>query len=200
MVVIASANPDKCREIEAILAGIPVEIRSVSAWPAYSPPEETGATLEENALIKARAAAAHTGHPAIADDTGLEVDALGGQPGVLAARFAGEGATYADNRRKLLDLLSSTPPGGRRAVFRSVVALCFPDGEAHLVEGRCEGEITLEERGEGGFGYDAVFYVPSRGLTFAQMSPEEKNLISHRGQAMRLLARLIMDLVRQGRL
>jgi len=198
--VIATANPDKLRELEDLLADTGVQLAPIGRWGGYMPPPETGKTLRENAEIKARAAACHTGLPAVADDTGLDVTALDGRPGVRAARFAGDHASYADNRRKLLDLLTGVPPGRRLAVFRTVVALCFPDGECHAVEGQCEGEITCEERGEGGFGYDAVFWVPALGLTYAEMSEAMKHAVSHRGAALARLRGVIAELMEAGRL
>ncbi|MCU0612571.1 MAG: RdgB/HAM1 family non-canonical purine NTP pyrophosphatase [Candidatus Eisenbacteria bacterium] len=200
MLVIATANRDKLREIEELLAGAGIDLAPLNRWPQYESPAETGATLEENAIIKAHGAARHTGLPAMADDTGLEVDALDGRPGIMAARFAGERATYGDNRRKLLGLLAGVPEAGRTAVFRTVAALCFPDGECHTVEGKCPGRITSAERGNGGFGYDPVFLVPALGLTFAEMDDATKNAVSHRGAALVRLRAVIADLARAGRL
>lgn len=198
--VIATANPDKLREIQELLAGIEVDVVPIGRWSDYVPPAETGETLRENATLKAQAASRHTGLPAVADDTGLEVDALDGSPGVFAARFAGEHATYRDNRAKLLRLLRGVPRLRRRAVFRTAVALCLPDGECLHVEGECEGLITEEERGEEGFGYDRVFEVPSVGLTFAEMDGPTKHTFSHRGDALRRLRAVIDDLAETGRL
>ena len=199
-VVIATANADKLRELEDLLADTGVTLAPIGRWKGYTPPPETGETLRENAEIKARTAAGHTGLPAIADDTGLDVAALGGLPGVRAARFAGEHATYADNRRKLLSLLAGVPPDRRQAVFRTVVALAFPDGECHTVEGQCVGEITDEERGEGGFGYDPVFLVRPLGLTYAEMDAAAKHAVSHRGAALARLRVVMADLARARRL
>ena len=144
--------------------------------------EETGSTLEENALLKAREVAAAAGMPALADDTGLEVDALGGAPGVYSARYAGEQASYIDNCRKLVRELAHTE--NRVAVFRTVIALAFPSGEAETVEGCCPGRIGREMRGEKGFGYDPLFIPDGESRTFAELSLEEKNAISHRGRAL----------------
>ncbi|HXQ75712.1 MAG TPA: RdgB/HAM1 family non-canonical purine NTP pyrophosphatase [Acidimicrobiales bacterium] len=192
-VVLATANPDKAREIVAIVtesAGGAVELRP---RPAGVPEvEETGDTLEENARLKAQALVEATGLAAIADDTGLEVDALDGAPGVFSARFAGPGASYEDNVEKLLSALaavSATGPGARRARFRTVAVACFPDRGDIVAQGVVEGVIAGERRGEAGFGYDPVF-VPDGGdgRTYAQMSLAEKSALSHRGKAFRALA------------
>jgi XTP/dITP diphosphohydrolase len=188
--VTATANPDKAAEIREILGrvdGIVLRTR-----PANVPEvEETGDTLEENARLKAVALASATGLPAVADDTGLEVDALGGAPGVFAARYAGEHAAYADNVAKLLSELAALPDGGgtRRARFRTVALLRFPDGRELWREGAVYGVIADAPRGGTGFGYDPVF-VPDEGdgLTFAELSSEKKHAISHRGRAFRALA------------
>lgn len=186
--VLASANPDKAAEITALLRGIEVLPR-----PAAVPPvEETGATLEDNALLKARAVLRHTGQAAVADDTGLEVAALGGGPGVRSSRYAGPEATYEDNVAKLLEALRGLDD--RRARFRTVAAVCFPDGTEVVAEGAVEGWITTAPRGARGFGYDPVF-VPEggQGRTFAEMTAEEKNAASHRARAFRALARRLAE-------
>ena len=179
---VASKNPDKVREIEELLAptGLVGEIVTGLDWPDVA---ETGTTLEENALLKGRAVAEATGLPSLADDTGLEVTALGGAPGVETARFAGPDATYADNVARLLEVMEGI--GDRRARFRTVVALVFPSGEEVVAEGVVEGVITTSPRGSGGFGYDPIFEVEGR--TLAEMSPEEKNRLSHRARAVRAL-------------
>lgn len=181
--VIASKNSDKVAEIASVLAdtGLASEVVNGLDWPDV---EETGATLEENALLKARAVVAATGLPVLADDTGLEVDALDGAPGVGTARFAGPSARYDENVAKMLDVMTGVVD--RSARFRTVVALAFPDGVEILAEGTVEGVIAEEPRGEGGFGYDPVFEVDGR--TFAEMGPEEKNKMSHRARAIRALA------------
>lgn len=178
-VVVASQNPDKIAEIEEVLADLGVEVARGYVWPEV---EETEDTLEGNALLKARAVTAVTGLPAIADDTGLEVAALDGAPGVLTARFAGPDATYEENVARLLDDLDGTE--NRRARFRTAVAMVTPDGDELVVEGVLEGAITSERRGAGGFGYDPVFEVDGR--TLAEMG-SEKHTISHRGRALRAL-------------
>lgn len=186
-VVLATANPDKVREIEAILAGTGVVL--VPRPPEVPDVDETGETLEDNARLKAEALASATGLPALADDTGLEVDALGGAPGVRSARYAGPAATYEDNVWALLAALARAADDDRRARFRTVALLRRPDGREVVAEGAVEGAIALSPRGEGGFGYDPVF-VPAEGdgRTFAEMTPQEKNDLSHRGRAFRALA------------
>ncbi len=181
--VVASKNPDKVREVEEILGelGLTPEVVRDLDWPDVA---ETGETLEANAVLKARAVAEATGLVALADDTGLEVAALGGAPGVLTARYAGEGATYSDNVAKLLRDLEGVED--RRARFVTVVALADPQGKVITAEGAVEGRITVEPRGEGGFGYDPVFEVGGR--TLAEMTPGEKHAISHRARALRALA------------
>lgn len=188
-VVVASKNPDKIREVEAVLASFdpPIEIAAGHEWPDV---EETEDSLEGNALLKARAVARTTGVAALADDTGLEVDALDGGPGVYSARFAGPNATYAQNVTRLLRDLAGIED--RTARFRTVVALVDPDGDDMIVEGAFEGRITTEPRGDAGFGYDPVFEVGDR--TIAEMPEDEKNTISHRAQALQALARALRDL------
>ncbi|MEI7745987.1 MAG: RdgB/HAM1 family non-canonical purine NTP pyrophosphatase [Actinomycetota bacterium] len=192
--VLASANPDKAAEIRALLE--PLGIDLVARPSEVAEVEETGVTLEENALLKAHALAQATQLPAIADDTGLEIDGLGGAPGVYAARFAGEHATYADNVAKVLaDLvLSASGTEGRRARFATVAAVAWPDGRELTVRGEVEGVITDSPRGSSGFGYDPIFAPEGGGgRTFAEMSTAEKEAISHRGRAFRLLASSLAD-------
>lgn len=182
--VAATANPHKLVEIAAIL-GSAVELL---ARPAdLGEVVEDGDSLEANARLKAVAVCGHTGQAAVADDTGLEVAALGGAPGVKSARYAGEHADDADNRARLLDELKGATD--RSACFRTVAIVAFPDGSQMLTEGMTAGSIAVSPRGDGGFGYDPVF-VPDGGdgRTFAEMSPDEKNAVSHRGRAFRALA------------
>jgi XTP/dITP diphosphohydrolase len=181
--VIASKNPDKIPEIEAVLleSGVADEIVDGLEWPDV---DETGETLEENALLKARAVVEFVGLPVIGDDTGLEVRALGNAPGVFTARYAGAGASYDDNVAKLLAELGEETD--RTARFRTVVALAMPDGVEVVTEGILEGFITRRRRGSGGFGYDPVFEVSGR--TLAEMTLKEKNELSHRARAIRALA------------
>jgi XTP/dITP diphosphohydrolase len=194
--VLASANPDKAAEIETILAAVPGVV--LLPRPASVPDvEETGATLEDNARLKAVALVEATGLAAVSDDTGLEVDALEGAPGVYSARFSGEHASYADNVAKLLaelDRVGADEPGQRTATFRSVAFIAYPDGGEEWAEGRVTGIIAAGPMGNAGFGYDPVF-VPDGfdGRTFAQMTPEEKHGVSHRGRAFRALAERLMS-------
>ena len=188
--VLATANPDKTAEVAAILR----EAADVELLPRpadIDDVDETGDTLLANARLKAQAIAEATNLAAVADDTGLEVDALGGAPGVYSARYAGDDVTYADNVAKLLTDLAALDDGGgeRRARFRTVALVTFPDGGEIWTEGVVDGRIATFPKGTGGFGYDAVF-VPDEGdgRTFAEMGPDEKNAISHRGRAFRSLA------------
>jgi XTP/dITP diphosphohydrolase len=191
--VLATANPDKAREIVALMADSTGGAVELQPRPAEVPEvEETGDTLEENARLKGHALVNATGLPAIADDTGLEVDALDGAPGVYSARFAGENASYDDNVDKLLAELTAvaaTDPGARRARFRTVAIACFPDRADIVAHGVVEGMIADGRRGSDGFGYDPVF-VPDRGdgRTYAEMTLAEKGSLSHRGKAFRALA------------
>ena len=182
-IVCASANPDKVAEIQALLDGLvdllprPADVPDVV---------EDADTLVGNARLKAAAIVAATGLPAVADDTGLEVDALGGAPGVYTARYAGEGCSYADNRAKMLAELDGE--SNRGAAFKTVAMVMWPDGTEVAVVGVCNGTITTEEQGDAGFGYDAIFAPEeSNGATFAEMSAEAKHAISHRGRAFRAL-------------
>jgi XTP/dITP diphosphohydrolase len=192
--VLASANPDKAAEIAAILEAVPGLVLRPRP-PSVPDVEETGTTLVENARLKARALMEATGLPAVADDTGLEVQALRGAPGVYSARFAGEHATYDDNVTKLLAELTrvgAVRPEQRMARFRSVAMVAYPDGRDVWAEGAVDGVIAAEPRGEAGFGYDPVFAPDGhQGRTFAQMTSEEKHASSHRGRAFRALAALL---------
>ncbi len=185
--VLATANPDKAQEIRAILDGLDV---TLIPRPDDVPEViEDGETLEDNALLKARALCEATGMAAIADDTGLFVDVLNGAPGVYSARYAGEDATYADNCAKMLRELTGVDAAKRTARFRTVAAVAYPDGSWFVVDGEVEGHIAEEPRGENGFGYDPIF-VPegTKGRSMAQLAPEEKHALSHRGNAFRALA------------
>ncbi|MFQ6616297.1 MAG: RdgB/HAM1 family non-canonical purine NTP pyrophosphatase [Fidelibacterota bacterium] len=198
-VVIATRNPHKAQEVKSILREFGIEGHSLDDIdPAGKIPriQETGSTLKDNALIKARTVHSVTGNPVIADDTGLEVDALHGAPGVLSARYAGEGSTYQDNMDKLLQALKHVPPERRTARFRTVA--CYVDGESDspgqeelCAEGVVEGVIRSEPAGDGGFGYDPVFTIPELGRTYAQLSEKEKNRLSHRSKALRKLVNLL---------
>lgn len=191
--VLASANPDKVSEIADVLSAA-LEVTLVPRPPEVPDVIEDGDTLLDNARLKARALVAATGLAAVADDTGLDVDALGGAPGVYSARYAGENATYADNVAKLLRELEATEDGGgpRRARFRTVALAAFPDGSELWAEGSVDGVISQVPAGAEGFGYDPVFVpVDGDGRTFAQMTPDEKHAVSHRGRAFRALADLL---------
>ena len=182
--VVATGNRHKVEEIRAMLADLPIAIRSLAEFPGAPDVVEDGATYRENALKKAWSAAKFTGKPALADDTGLEVDALGGQPGLYAARFAGESCTFQDNIRKLLRLMEGVPLDRRGARFVCVIALVDPNGREQVVEGELRGRITESQSGGGGFGYDPVFYVPEAGKTLAELTADEKNHVSHRRRAL----------------
>ena len=194
-IALASGNERKRAEIQAILAGLPVELVPMTELGVASP-EETGDTFEANALIKARAVARATGLVALADDSGLEVDALGGAPGVRSARYAGEDATDAENNARLLEELASV--GGRpwTARFVCVAALVTPDGDQRVVRGHMDGYITDEPRGAGGFGYDPLFVSAGERRTNAELPPEEKDARSHRGAAFRALRPHVQALIR----
>jgi XTP/dITP diphosphohydrolase len=189
--VLATANAHKAEEMREVLAPLGVELL---ARPVDVPDvDETESTLEGNALLKARALCAATGQAAIADDTGLFIDALDGRPGVWSARYAGEHATYTDNVEKALRELADVPDDRRQAQFRSVIAVAFPDGSSWWVEGSLAGVMVCASRGEHGFGYDPIF-VPDDGdgRTLAELSAEEKNALSHRGRALRAFAEKLL--------
>jgi XTP/dITP diphosphohydrolase len=185
--VVASRNPGKVRELRELLRGAPVEILGLDAHPRVPAVAEEGDTYLDNARAKARAAAHFTGLPALADDSGLEVDALGGAPGARSARFAGEAASDADNVSLLLERLRGVPAARRTACFRCVLVVARPDGTELTAEGICEGLIALAPRGANGFGYDPVFYYPPAGATFAEMRVADKDRVSHRAAACRRL-------------
>ena len=189
--VLATRNPDKGRELTALLGDFGISIRTLAEFPAVPEVVEDGETCEANAIKKAVTVARVTGLPAVADDTGLMVEALGGRPGVHAARYAGEGATYEDNCRKLLHELAGVPRERRGARFVTVAAIADPKGKVEAVQGVLDGLITETPAGEKGFGYDPVFFVPELGKTLAQLTPEEKNRISHRARAFAKIKELL---------
>lgn len=197
--LVATNNPGKIREYEELLDGLvnSVEIVFPGGLGLALEVEEAGETFEENARIKALAYAGVSGRLTLADDSGLEVDALGGAPGVYSARYAGPDASDSDRYRKLLSALQDIPAGKRTARFRCVIAVAQPDGTVDTAEGTCEGEIGFEPRGTHGFGYDPVFIVNGLGHTMAELPPETKNRISHRaralGNARALLGQLLND-------
>lgn len=196
--VIATRNAGKRREFARLAEGLGLHVRSLDEFPEAGEPAETGETFEENALIKARAAAEATGLWALADDSGLCVDALDGAPGVRSARYA-EGSD-ADRWRKLLEVLANVPDSERGAAFVCVLALVSPDGREIVESGRCEGTIAREPKGAGGFGYDPVFQVKgdAAGRTMAELAPEEKGAISHRARAFAALRPHLARVVRAG--
>ena len=182
--LIATNNPGKMREFATLLAGLPLTFLSLKQAGISFDVDENGQTLAENALIKARAYGAASRLPTLADDSGLEVDALDGAPGICSARYAGPGATDQDRYRKLLAVLGDLSPEHRSARFRCVIALSLPDGSECTVDGACEGLIGAAPRGEHGFGYDPIFYLPALGCTMAELSSELKDRISHRARAV----------------
>jgi len=182
--VLATRNRHKGEELAALLSDLGIGIRTLDEFPEVPEVIEDGETCEANAIKKARAVSKATGLMAVADDTGLEVDALGGRPGVYAARYAGEHATYEANWRKLLQELSGVPRNRRTARFMTVAAMASPSGEVQVTTGQLEGVISEQPAGAKGFGYDPVFFVPELGKTLAQLSAEEKNRISHRAKAL----------------
>jgi XTP/dITP diphosphohydrolase len=188
--VLATRNPHKLREILRICADWPVEwlTHDDLGWPDV---EETGRTYLQNAVMKARSVAAATGQPALADDSGIEVDALGGAPGPRSARYSGEGATDQENLRALLRAVAGVPRGGRTARYRAVAAIAWPDDRELHAEGTCEGLLRTEAQGTGGFGYDPVFEPLGWDRTMAELTPEEKDRISHRGAALRALREVL---------
>jgi XTP/dITP diphosphohydrolase len=198
VLLLATANVAKARELAALLTGIPYRLRTLADFPGVTLPPEGADSYVENALAKARAAAAESGALALADDSGLEVDALGGAPGVLSARYGGEGLSDAERCAKLLEALKGVPPLKRSARFRCVIAIvepagreaspagreATPAGREATVEGKVDGILLDETVGTGGFGYDPIFYYPPLDATFAQLSAEEKQSVSHRGIAI----------------
>jgi len=182
--IIATNNRDKLKEIKQILKDSRINILSAADFKDFPNVDETGDTLKANALLKAQAVWDRYHLPCMADDTGLEVDCLDGEPGIYSSRYAGEDATYADNCRKLLSMIAIEPPENRSARFRTVVAFIDSEGTAHFAEGVVEGVIIDEKRGENGFGYDPLFLLPELDKTMAELPSAEKNKISHRHNAL----------------
>ena len=193
--VLATQNRDKIREIKDLLDDLPVTVMTFEDFLEFPEIEETGETLEENAVLKAKGIAEFTGFAALADDSGIEVDYLDGRPGVYSSRYAGPGCTYDDNCRKLLEETKDAPDDRRTARFRAVIAIAWDKDNVETVDGRVEGIINREKQGQSGFGYDPVFFYPPANKTFAEMTLEEKNKVSHRGLALlkakELIARYI---------
>ncbi len=181
--LVATQNRGKVREYEELLTGLGLELCSLADVGLHAPVEETGQTFAENARLKAETYGSASGLLTLADDSGLEVDALGGAPGVYSARYAGEGASDADRYTKLLSALAGVPREQRAARFRCVIALAWPAGGVDLFEGQCEGIIAFEPRGTNGFGFDPVFYMPEFGQTMAELPMDVKNRVSHRARA-----------------
>jgi XTP/dITP diphosphohydrolase len=182
--VLATANRAKGRELVALLAGLPYRIQDLSEFPGLVLPPEGETSYADNALGKARAVTAATGLVALADDSGIEVDAFEGRPGVLSARYGGESLTDPERNALMLRELAGVPPARRTARYRAVVALTAPDGREATTEGTAEGILLDAPRGTGGFGYDPIFYYPPLGATFAEITAEAKHAVSHRGRAM----------------
>ena len=192
--LIATGNRKKLEELRALLEGVPFDIVCPADIGLQQDVAETGVTFEENARLKAVLLASRSGLLTLADDSGLEVDALGGQPGVMSARYAGENTTDSRRVQYLLSRLAGVPPKERGARFRCVVAIAAPHGPVDLCSGECHGFITLEPKGRNGFGYDPVFFIPEIGCTMAELPPEIKHKISHRGQAMAKARALLLNM------
>lgn len=193
--VLASKNKKKLAEMNDILSQLGVEVCSEAEAGVDVDVEETGTTFEENSLLKARAVMEASGLPAIADDSGLCVDALNGAPGVYSARYGGEGLDDAGRTRLLLENMRGQSP--RTCRFVSVITCCFPNGDVLCARGECQGTVAFAPMGEGGFGYDPVFFVPELKKTFAQLSPEEKNAMSHRGRALEAFKAKLEDYLKK---
>jgi XTP/dITP diphosphohydrolase len=191
LLVLATANRAKGRELAALLADLPYRIRDLSAYPGVVLPQEGESSYAENALGKARTVTIATGALALADDSGIEVDALGGRPGVLSARYGGPDLTDPERNALMLRELERVPTERRTARYRAVIAMTGPDGREATVEGSVEGVLLQAPRGQGGFGYDPIFYYPPLGATFAEIAAEAKHAISHRGRAMALARELL---------
>jgi XTP/dITP diphosphohydrolase len=192
-ILIATSNQNKLKELKALLKDYAVTILSLKDFPRVPAIVEDGESFYENALKKATTAARHFGKLTIADDSGIEIDALGGRPGVYSSRFAGEDATDEENNDKLLRELKDVPPVKRGACFKCVLVVATPEGKTDFVEGECRGVIIDEFKGNYGFGYDPLFLVPEYNKTFSEISPEEKNKISHRSKALQKLLKLLPD-------
>ncbi len=186
-IIFATSNEGKMREVRMIMADMGVEVLSLKDLGIKSDVEETGKTFEENAIIKATAVSTLTGELTLADDSGLEVDYMGGEPGVYSARFMGEDTSYHIKNNEIIKRLENAKGAERSARFVCAIAAVFPDGEVITTKAAIEGEIGYKEEGENGFGYDPIMYLPEYGTTTAGLSPEEKNKISHRGKALRLM-------------
>lgn len=191
-IIFATSNQGKVREIKAILADTNVEVLSLKDADIHADIDENGATFEENALIKARAIAALTGKLTLADDSGLEIDYLNKEPGIYSARYMGENTSYDIKNANLIGRLEGVPDEQRTARFVCAVAAALPDGTEHVVRATMEGRVAYEVAGNGGFGYDPLFYLPEWGCTSAELTAEQKNEISHRGKALREMRDLLL--------
>ena len=189
--IFATGNEHKMVEIREILGELPVEILSMKDVGIKADIVENGNTFEENALIKAKEVCKLAGEMVLADDSGLEIDYLNGEPGIYSARYTGEDTSYRIKNQNLIDRLEGVPDEKRTARFVCAIAAAFPDGRSFVVRGTIEGIIGYEERGTNGFGYDPIFYLPERGVSTAEIPPEEKNSISHRGNALRKMKELL---------
>ena len=192
-IIFATGNEGKMREVRLILADLGMEILSMKEAGLTADITEDGVTFEENAEIKARAIAGLCRDIVLADDSGLEIDALGGEPGIYSARYLGEDTSYRVKNKNLIDRLEGIPDEKRTARFVCVIAAVFPDGSSEVVRGVIEGRIGYEERGNNGFGYDPIFIAPEYGCTTAELSEEQKNRISHRGKALEMMKIIIKD-------
>jgi len=195
--LLATGNPAKMREFSLLLQNAPFPITTPDDEGIYIEVEETGHTMEENAQLKAAAYASLSKTIVVADDSGLEIDALGGKPGPLSARYAGENATNDERIALILSRLQGIPWEKRSARFRCVIAIALPSGDIKLCEGECPGYITFEPRGNAGFGYDPIFYLPEFDKTMAELTMDEKNRISHRGKATQKALRILQQLYRK---
>jgi XTP/dITP diphosphohydrolase len=193
--LLATGNGAKLYELRSLLQELPYKLIAPSEVGISTEVEETGISLEENASLKASLLASRSGLMALADDSGLEVDALGGKPGILSARYAGKNASDAERINYLLSQLEEVPWEERQARFRCVIALAIPDSQVKLFSGECQGFITFEPKGEGGFGYDPIFYLPRLDKTMAELNLEVKNRVSHRGKAVAKARRLLLNLL-----
>ena len=193
-IVFATTNEGKVKEIKEILEGFPVEVVSMKEMNITTDVEENGTTFEENSLIKAREISKLTGLPALADDSGLEVDYLNGEPGIYSARYLGRDTDYNYKNNYIIDRLKEAEDKERSARFICVISLVLPDGREFVKKGVMEGRIGYEIKGENGFGYDPIFYLPEYGKTSAELSSDEKNKISHRGKALRAMKEVIAEL------
>ena len=193
-IIFATSNEGKVTEIKEILNDFPIEVLSMKEMGISTDVEEDGSTFEENSLIKARALSKLTGLPALADDSGLEVDYLNGEPGIYSARYLGKDTDYSYKNNYIIDKLAEAKGEERSARFVCVISLVLPDGREFVERGVIEGLIGYEQKGENGFGYDPIFYLPEYGKTSAELSPDEKNKISHRGKALTEMKKIIMNL------